>query len=208
MTTMTTLQLNDIAKLFNRRTIFSGVSFRLESGSSITITGKNGSGKSTLMKIIAGILTPSRGTVDILMDGTPTRREFHYRYFGFVSPYLQLYDEFTGLENLHLVQEIRGLTTDSTLLETLLTRVGLEGRGNDLLRTYSSGMKQRLKYAAAIVHAPEILLLDEPTSNLDEDGKTIVRNIVKDQQKRGIVIIATNESDERRWCDTILELGT
>ena len=208
MTTMTTLQLNDIAKLFNRRTIFSGVSFRLESGSSKTITGKNGSGKSTLMKIIAGILTPSRGTVDILMDGTPTRREFHYRYFGFVSPYLQLYDEFTGLENLHLVQEIRGLTTDSALLETLLTRVGLEGRGNDLLRTYSSGMKQRLKYAAAIVHAPEILLLDEPTSNLDEDGKTIVRNIVRDQQKRGIVIIATNESDERGWCDTILELGT
>jgi heme exporter protein A len=204
---MLKLTVTDIAKSFNRRNIFSGINFALDKGDSLTITGKNGSGKSTLMKIIAGVLAPTRGTIGIADETRTVSPSFHYRYFGFVSPYLQLYDEFTGFENIQLVQEIRGAATDRRLIDSLLTEVGLGGRGNDLLRTYSSGMKQRLKYAAALIHEPRILLLDEPTSNLDEEGKALVHRAIETQKNRGIVIIATNEREELSLCETVLTIG-
>ncbi len=203
---MLQLELTDIAKSFNRRNIFSGISLTLGDASSLSVTGKNGSGKSTLLKIIAGILRPSRGSVTVSIDGKNARNDF-YRFLGFVSPYLQLYDEFTGRENLELVQEIRGFSASPDALRDILGRVGLKGRENDYLRTYSSGMKQRLKYAAALIHSPKILLLDEPTSNLDEEGKNLVRDIAAEQLTRGILVIATNEKDEVGLCRQILELG-
>ncbi len=203
---MVKLQLSDISKTFNRRKIFSDISLTLENTASLTVTGKNGSGKSTLMKIIAGVLTPTKGTVGISADGKTLHRSDHYTLFGFVSPYLQLYDEFTGYENLDLALHIRGLRRDKGQINEALRRVGLGDRGADLLRTYSSGMKQRLKFAAAIIHRPGILLLDEPTSNLDESGKGIVHEIIREQREHGLLIIATNESDELGYCDQILRL--
>lgn len=200
------LELSHIAKSFNRRYIFSDISVTLGDASSLSVTGKNGSGKSTLLKIIAGILRPSKGTVTVLVDGKNALNNL-YPFLGFVSPYLQLYDEFTGLENLELVQEIRGLNTPPDVVLGILARVGLKGRENDLLRTYSSGMKQRLKYAAALIHSPKILLLDEPTSNLDQEGKHLVKEIAAEQLQRGILIIATNEKDEVGLCRQTLELG-
>ena len=89
----------------------------------------------------------------------------------------------------------------------MLDRVGLNRRGDDLLRTYSSGMKQRVKYAAAIAHRPPILLLDEPTSNLDAEGKTIIREIMEEQRRSNILIIATNEADELNVCGQMIQLG-
>ncbi len=203
---MVKLQLSDISKTFNRRVIFSGLSLSLENTASLTVTGKNGSGKSTLMKIIAGVLSPTRGTVGISADGKTLHRADHYTLFGFVSPYLQLYDEFTGFENLDLTLHIRGLRRQRDHIKEALDRVGLGDRGSDLLRTYSSGMKQRLKFAAAIIHHPQILLLDEPTSNLDESGKEIVHGIIREQREHGLLIVATNESDELGFCDQILRL--
>ncbi|MBI3364748.1 MAG: ABC transporter ATP-binding protein [Ignavibacteriae bacterium] len=202
------LRLNKVSKSFNRRMIFSDISFILRTGESLTITGRNGSGKSTLLKIIAGILTPSQGRVEIDSEGSTIPASTHYSMLGFVSPYLQLYDEFTALENLEIIQQIRGVRPSRDELRALLDRVGLNRRGDDLLRTYSSGMKQRMKYAAAIAHHPSILLLDEPTSNLDSEGKAIVREIVKEQQQRGIVIAATNETEEINLCKQLLPLGT
>ena len=196
-----------IAKTFNRRNIFRDVSFTLKEGASLTLTGRNGSGKSTLMKIIAGVLTSSRGSIVLNDDGKTIPSADHYRYFGFVSPYLQLYDEFSGEENIRLVQEIRGLPAEQSTIDGALADVGLAGRGGDLLRTYSSGMKQRLKYAAALVHRPRILLLDEPTSNLDEEGKAFVHRAIERQKGQGILILATNERDELSLCDAVITLG-
>ncbi len=204
---MLTLTLSDISKSFNRRKIFAGISFSLAQFSSITITGKNGSGKSTLLKIIAGILSASSGSVIIAEEGREVRGSDHYRYFGFVSPYLQLYDEFSGVENLQLLQDIRGMKCTRHDIDQFLGAVGLAGRGDDLVRAYSSGMKQRLKYAAALIHSPKILLLDEPTSNLDEEGKGIVHEIIARQKEKGIVVLATNEKDELNLSQEILRLG-
>ncbi len=203
---MVKLELAGISKTFNRRVIFSGISLSMEHTASLTITGRNGSGKSTLMKIIAGVLSPTKGNVTIASDGKPVPRAEHYTLFGFVSPYLQLYDEFSGYENLDLALHIRGLHRDGRRIQDMLDRVGLGDRGGDLLRTYSSGMKQRLKYAAALIHRPQILLLDEPTSNLDENGKAIVHEVVREQREHGLLIVATNEKEEVGLCERTLNL--
>jgi len=202
------LELHRVAKSFNRRTIFSDISFALQSTESLAVTGRNGSGKSTLLKIIAGIVSPSSGTIEVAEAGTSLPGASHFETLGFVAPYLQLYDEFTALENLEIIMKIRNLRTSGGALRSLLDRVGLGKRGGDLLRTYSSGMKQRVKYAAALAHHPAILLLDEPTSNLDTEGKAIVREIMAEHRRNGILIVATNETEELSVCERLLTLGT
>jgi heme exporter protein A len=126
---------------------------------------------------------------------------------GFVAPYLQLYDEFTALENLRLLRRIRGIRTSDETMLALLRRVNLFDRRNDFVRTYSSGMKQRLKYAFALLHEPPVLLLDEPASNLDDEGIATVRQIIEEQKKKGILIIATNEQHDAELCQQTIDLN-
>jgi heme exporter protein A len=195
-------------KEFNRRTIFRDVSFSLTEGNSLAITGRNGSGKSTLVKVIAGLLTPTRGTVEYLADGQKVDPESLRNHIGLVSPYLQLYDEFSGRENLELLSKIRsdeGITAKE--IDDVIQRVGLWERRFDFVRTYSSGMRQRLKYAFATLHRPALLILDEPTSNLDHDGIEIVKQIVEEQKSSRVLIVATNDREEADWCSMSVELG-
>lgn len=196
-----TLTVSDVSKEFNRRTIFRNVSFTISTGEALALTGINGSGKSTLIKILSGVLTPSRGNVVFMVNGTRLGPDDIKSAIGLVSPYLQLYDEFTGLENLLVLSSIRSNGSIRTgRAEALLDRFGLAARQHDLVRGYSSGMKQRLKYAFALLHAPGVLLLDEPTSNLDAEGIEVVRQVVREQQKTGVLILATNDEDEAGWC--------
>ena len=173
---------------------------------SIAVTGPNGSGKSTLVKIIAGVLSPSSGSVQLELGTTSIPRQQFFERLGLVSPYLQLYDEFTAWENLDFVRKIRGLNAGDDVLNEQLTMVKLFERRHDIVRTFSSGMKQRLKYAFALLHRPAVLLLDEPTTNLDEEGVATVNAIIEQQRSRGIVIVATNDPAEARQCDEILDL--
>jgi heme exporter protein A len=197
-----------VAKEFNRRTIFRDVSFSLAPGQSLAITGRNGSGKSTLVKVVAGLLSATRGKVEFSTDGKKLDLENLRYHIGFVSPYFQMYDEFSGMENLELLSQIRSDEgVDGKRIQDVLERVGLWERKSDDVRTYSSGMKQRLKYAFAVLHRPPLLILDEPTSNLDEDGITMVRGVIDEQKRSGILIVATNDSDEARWCSGNIELG-
>ena len=197
-----------ITKEFNRRTIFRDVSISLSQGDSLAITGRNGSGKSTLVKVVAGLLSATRGKVEYAVDGKPLEIENLRHHIGFVSPYLQLYDEFSGYENLELLSKIRSdVGIDSGRIQEVLATVGLWERRSDDVRTYSSGMKQRLKYAFAVLHRPSLLILDEPTSNLDHDGLAMVNKVVDEQQKQGVLIVATNDADEAGWCSANIELG-
>jgi heme exporter protein A len=181
-----------LSKAFNRRTIFRDIDLRVADGETLLIAGRNGSGKSTLVKILCGILTPGSGTVDI--EGVGKIDELGRKtLFGFVAPYLQVYDEFSAMENLQLGAALRGLRGDPHVHEALLRQVALDPKRNDPVHGFSSGMKQRLKYALALAHQPRILILDEPMSNLDADGMAIVRTIMKDQHARGILIVATND---------------
>jgi len=199
------LQTVNLTKKFDRKIIFQNVSFSLSRGGSLAITGKNGSGKSTLIKIFASVLEKTSGELSLSVNSTQINKENFYKYIGFVSPYLNLYDEFSGYENLKIVSKIRG--TNGENIDEVLKRVGLYERRNDLLKIYSSGMKQRLKIAFSILHNPEILLLDEPTSNLDKEGINIVIEIANEFKRDRILIIATNDEHEKSLCESEINLN-
>ena len=186
------LEARGLRKTFSRRIIFQDISARVSEGETLLIAGRNGSGKSTLVKILCGILSPSQGSVDI--TGAGVLDEFTRKgLFGFVAPYLQVYEEFSAMENLDLGASLRGLRADRAAHAALLGRFALDPRRNDPARGFSSGMKQRLKYALALAHQPRILVLDEPMANLDAEGSAIVRAIMHEQRTRGILVVATND---------------
>lgn len=203
--------LDRITHSFGTRCVFRNVCASVRSGEALVVSGSNGSGKSTLLRIIAGLLTPGAGKVDIRVGGELLNGPASRRQIGYVAPDLVLYRELTGAENLQFFAELHGRKLDREAMIDLLTSVGLRGRGRDPVGGYSSGMRQRLKYAFALLHAPPILLLDEPTANLDVDGIAIVERIVEAQQRRvggGLTIIATNEPRELGWSANRLHLET
>jgi len=204
-----TVAARNIRKDFNRRTVFRDLHFAVAGeGMSLAITGRNGSGKSTLVKILAGVLTPSKGDVEYRLDGIRIGPDDLRHVLGLVSPYLQLYDEFTAQENIDLLCAMRGSgRADPANIDRLFEAMSLRQRRNDLVRTYSSGMKQRLKYIFALVHKPLLLILDEPSSNLDAEGISAVRTLVDEQKERGILVVATNDVLEAGWCVERLHLG-
>ncbi|MGB9773020.1 MAG: ABC transporter ATP-binding protein [Bacteroidota bacterium] len=200
------LQARNLRKEFGQRLVFRNLSFSAEAGNVIVVAGRNGAGKSTLLKIVAGLLTPTEGEVKLFVNGRKVSLEQERHMIGFVAPYLQLYDEFTGIENMELGAKLRGKAFDRYRAEELLRYVGLESRFEDPVGTYSSGMKQRLKYAFAILYSPPVLVLDEPSSNLDQEGTDIVRGILSEQRDRGVALIATNEPGEKRLGDILIDL--
>lgn len=199
------LEIKDLKKVFGRKIIFKDVSFVLDNLDSLAITGNNGSGKSTLIKILANVFTQTTGQIQMTIDGQKIEKQYYYKYIGFVSPYLNLYDEFTGFENLKIISEIRGIPQSN--IEPVLKRIGLWERRNDLLKIYSSGMKQRLKIAFSIIHEPQILFFDEPTSNLDAEGVHLVDSIAEEYKSKKILIIATNDEHERSLCSKEINLN-
>ncbi|MFQ6008147.1 MAG: ATP-binding cassette domain-containing protein [Candidatus Zixiibacteriota bacterium] len=183
------------------------MSFELGTGHSLAVVGPNGSGKSTLLMTILALYRPTKGQVEFFEnDGRLDMMQLR-SYVAFVSPYLNLYDQLTAEENLKFFSTVSGGNVTGKQINRLLKKVGLEGRGNDPVAEYSSGMKQRLKYAVALLKDPAFLLLDEPTSNLDEDGKQLVVDIIRKYKSRCITIIATNDEKESRLAEKQLRLG-
>jgi heme exporter protein A len=201
------LVVEHIGRDFNRRPVFRDISFALDSPGSLAITGLNGAGKSTFVKILAGIIGPTSGTVHYEHEGKRLSAIEIQANLGMVSPYLNLYEEFSAEENLAILSRIRsGSIASVEEIELRLRQVNLWNRRSDLVGTFSSGMKQRLKYAFALIHRPSVLLLDEPTSNLDIEGIEIVREIIAEQHHRGLLIVATNDAEEAAWCQTRVHL--
>lgn len=195
-----------LAKVFNRRTIFQDVSFSLEQGRTLLISGPNGSGKSTLVKMLSGVLTPTRGEVRARRDGVDAMPMLH-SIIGLVSPYLQMYEEFSARENLQFSLSVRGLRALEQDIQPLLEDLELGGRLDEPVRTFSSGMKQRVKYGFALIHRPPILILDEPMANLDVNGVAKVKQIMNRQQSEGILIVATNDVSDVDRYDLRVSLG-
>jgi len=202
------IEVNNLKKVFGRRLIFKNIDFTLCETQSLIITGNNGSGKSTLVKILAGVLSFSSGSIKININGQEFDKEKYYEKIGLVSPYLVLYDEFSAYENLEMFSRIRGIKVEKEKIESILEEIGLIDRRKDLYRTFSSGMKQRMKYASAILHEPSILLVDEPTSNLDMPGKEFVQNLIERYRRDRVVIVATNENEDFRFADNVINLDS
>lgn len=199
------IQCESISKNFGRRVIFKNLSFQFNANGVYGISGPNGSGKSTLIKIIAGINSPSTGKINHKDNQKEIIPEKLHNYLGFVSPYLVLYEEFSAWENLEQFAKIRDIEFNKGKIELLLNDFLLFDRKDDLVKTYSSGMKQRMKFIFALMHSPKLILLDEPTSNLDDEGKNTVYKIIKREAEGNIVIVASNEKSDLALCsETIM----
>ncbi len=159
-----------------------------------------------MVKIIAGIIGASDGKVIHKINEREIIPEKLHNHIGFVSPYLVLYEEFSAWENLELFAKIRGINLDEQRVKYLLEKFLLLNRKDDLVKTYSSGMKQRLKFIFSLMHSPELLILDEPTSNLDEEGKNSVYEIIREEGGKNIVVVASNEKQDLNLCSEVIDL--
>lgn len=200
------LRVSGLVKRFGLRTIFADLSFELHHDEVLGITGRNGSGKSTLLKVLAGVSELNEGRVEWLAEGKTLADEDLPRHIGFVAPYLQLYGEFSALEHVELVQDMRGLAVDRGRVAELFDLFGLTPRMNDRIQTYSSGMAQRVKYICALIHRPALLMLDEPRTNLDRTGIEALDRIVRAERATRVTIIATNEPDDLKLCTAMLSV--
>ena len=203
------LTLENVGKAFGARRVLGSVSLTMEPGDVVAVTGRNGSGKSTLLKIVAGLLRPTQGAVRLSGAGKILDTAQRRRAVGYAAPDLALYDELTGRENLSFFARVRGGgRLNGAETERRLTEVGLGGRGDDLVRAYSSGMRQRLRLAFALLAEPRLLLLDEPSLALDESGVALVENIVGRQKADGgLTLLATNDKNEAALGERVVVLG-
>ncbi|MBI5169865.1 MAG: ABC transporter ATP-binding protein [Candidatus Eisenbacteria bacterium] len=183
------------------------MSFDVSAPGVAAVTGENGSGKSTLLRILCGLLRPSRGQCVFEVDGRAVEPRRRRLFTGLATPELSFYEEFSAAENLAFAAETRGLPNPTSAVRLALERVGLTPRADDRVSAFSSGMKQRLRLAFAILHEPPVIMLDEPGSHLDDAGRAVVEHIVQTYGPKSLVLIATNEPREMALAERRIELS-
>lgn len=174
-------------------------------GGSYAVTGPNGSGKSTLLKVLAGIIPPTAGSLDYIFDGKKLDPDYYYRYLTFISPYLELIGEFTLKEFLNFHFKLKEYNTPFDF-DGLLSYAYLEDSVNKEIRNFSSGMKQRLKLSLAFCGNSPLVFLDEPTTNLDEEGVEWYKAGVKKHLSDRLLFIASNQLKEYEGCNAIIDV--
>ena len=229
------LSARKLTKRYGARAVFRDVDFDLEAGRVAAIVGVNGAGKSTLLKIVAGLARPSRGEVTwcsgaadevdganasrpsdeasnrvMRLAATPTNAvaagvELKW-LCGLAAPDAPLPRELTVGENVEFVARVRGLPHDARSIAAHLEKFGLGARRDDLTGDLSSGLRARLQLAVSLLHAPPVLLLDEPSANLDEAGRALLRRLLDEQRTRGVALVATNDEREAALCDARIAL--
>ena len=197
------IKLTNTGKRFNREWIFRRFNHTFLLRKTYAITGPNGSGKSTLLQVISGALMQTEGTVEYLDDsGAPIHQPV--QQLSITAPYLELIEEMTATELLNFHSVFKKFIKP---IPAILQEVGLEKAAGKQIRNFSSGMKQRLKLAQAFFSAVPVLLLDEPTTNLDEDGIALYHRLIRDYAKEKTIIISSNDKQEYSFCDEIMDVG-
>jgi ABC-type multidrug transport system ATPase subunit len=201
------IHLTAASKRFNKEWIFSNLDFSFTTGQHYALIGNNGSGKSTLLQIIAGYIGLTKGTIHWTSNsGEDIDSANIFQYISIAAPYLELVEEFTALEQIDFHQQFKPLQTGLTPIE-LLEKIGLGNAANKQIRNFSSGMKQRLKLALAIFDQAPILLLDEPCSNLDQEGIQTYHQLMQAYAMHKLIIVASNDPQEYQFCSQQLALS-
>jgi ABC-type multidrug transport system ATPase subunit len=200
------ITLNQIGRRFNRDWIFRGVDHTFISGETYAILGPNGSGKSTLLQVINGSLSPSIGKLNYFYGDKPVEVEQVFQHLSLAAPYLELIEEFTLDEmiDFHFKFKAYKQGIDKAAIIELLN---LPGSKNKAIRYFSSGMKQRLKLALAFCADTPILMLDEPTSNLDTQGVDWYLSLVQQFALNRLTIICSNQEHEYSFCKHRLSIA-
>lgn len=205
------ITLTDTGKRYNREWIFRHCNYAFEPGKAYAITGPNGSGKSTLLQVIAGAIMQSEGKVEYFYDGNnmPDNRSrdlstSSYKNISIAAPYLELIEEMTANEFLLFHSTFKPFTKS---IPDILKEVGLEKASHKQIRYYSSGMKQRLKLAQAVFSDTAVLLLDEPTTNLDAEGIELYHRLISMYAGKRLVIVSSNDVQEYHFCREIISIA-
>lgn len=198
------ISLTNTGKRYNREWIFRHLDYEFLSGKKYAITGSNGSGKSTLLQVIAGALTHNEGNIRMTFQNRLLPEENCFQYMSVAAPYLELVEEMTANEFLTFHTQFKPLAVSK---EEILTTISLENAANKQIRYYSSGMKQRLKLAQAFFCTTPVLLLDEPTTNLDADGIGLYHTLIERYTNNKLVIISSNDQQEYDFCEEVVSIG-
>jgi len=199
------LKLNNIAKRYRFEWIFRKLTFTFEPTSNYAILGPNGSGKSTLMRVLSGHLSPTKGNVEFFENDTKIDPDRVHRYLSYAAPYIELIEEFTLLEAVRFHQQFQTFQQNLSPLD-LIDLLQFSKSKNKEIRYFSSGMKQRLKLVLALCSDTSLLLLDEPTTNLDRQGIAWYLDLVEQFSKNRLTIVASNVEEDYRFCDKQLNI--
>jgi len=197
------LRFEGVRRRFGRLSVLTGVSGEISAGEVMLVTGPNGSGKSTLLKCLAALLAPDRGTIELTENGRPLDAFERRLRVGYLAPDLAFYEPLTTLENLEFFARLRRMPVHRG--EELLARVGLPA--DRMAGALSSGMRQRLRWAWAVLHEPRLLLLDEPFQNFDAPGEAMGRELLREHlEAGGLAVVADPSGIELPHVATHLEL--
>lgn len=198
------VEIKNYCKSIKSRPILNNVSYNFEYGKIYGIYGHNGSGKTMLLRAIAGLLVPDSGSV--VIDGKVLHKDMSFPpSIGIVIENMNLLPQYNAFDNLKILGKIKKTATDEDIT-TALERVGLK---SDLkVKKFSLGMKQRLNIAQAVFEKQKIILLDEPTNALDNDGVQLIYKLLKEEKGRGALVVITthHKEDLEEVCDVVLEM--
>src|SRR5215211_779490 len=203
------IELAGLRRDFGERPALVDVSIRLETGRSLAVLGPNGSGKTTLLRILAGLLRPSGGEVSVLGCALPKETHRLRGRVGYLGHAPLLYRDLSPRENLSLAAALHGLdpAASESRIEALLDRIGMSARGDDRVAELSAGMKQRIDICRAVLHEPELLLLDEPDAHLDSHARELVAPLIAAGERRTRVVVSHDRERATAGADSVLELG-
>ena len=200
------IRVNDAGKRFNRDWIFRNLHLSFSKDETYAITGHNGSGKSTLLQCIAGSTYLSEGSISFELNGTEIPTEKLFYYVSICAPYLEVIEEMTAIEFFNYHQQFKKLKP-TIGIPAIIDQIGLSKHAHKQIRYFSSGMKQRIKLAQAFFSDTPILLLDEPCTNLDQQGIALYNTLLTEHGKERIVIISSNDQTEYKTCTQVIQLG-
>jgi ABC-type multidrug transport system ATPase subunit len=199
------ISLNNLGKRFNREWIFRNLSFQFNINKHYAITGPNGSGKSTLLQIIGGSTIHNEGEIFYHESEKTIEPEKIFKKISFAAPYLEVVEEMTLAEFFAFHQKMKGWISSIDTKE-IIFRLGLEKSSHKQIRYFSSGMKQRVKLAQAIFSNVPAVLLDEPLTNLDEEGIWLYHYLIKNYCNNRLVIISSNDKNEYSFCEEKIDM--
>lgn len=199
------INLTKLGKRFNRDWIFRNLDFQFENGKHYAITGPNGSGKSTLLQIISGSSIFNEGNVQYYEDENILSPEKIFQKLSFSAPYLDIVEEMTLTEFFSFHHNMKGWLPNLNTNE-IISLSNLKNAAHKQIRYYSSGMKQRVKLAQAIFSNVPIVLLDEPLTNLDEEGVALYYELIEKYCKNRLLIISSNDKKEYSFCEQIIDI--
>ena len=199
------IELQGVGKRYKLEWILRGIDLSIPTQARVAITGPNGSGKSTLMKMLSGYLSPSKGRIDFQLSGRKLNEEELYRHLAYAAPYIDLIEELTLAEAIRFHRQFKPLLPgmDADAAYQLL---GFKKAKRKQIRHFSSGMKQRLKLALALCSDTPLLLLDEPTTNLDTEGIQWYRSLIDRFAQNRTLIIASNVDVDFDFCEQRVDI--